>query len=221
MNAAIYARVSSDDQKCELQLTDIEAFVARNKWEQLLYVDKESTRKRRPELERLMADAKARKIDVVVVWKLDRFGRSMQELVANIAALDRAGVRFICLTQSIDTDQRNPTSKLLLHILASVAEFERDLIRERVTAGLAEYTRAFKAGKVGKTRHSRSGKNLPAHRPAKVFDREKAAQLRAAGMSWRAIERALGVPQATIRAALKGVQKPVFPAPKPAKQTKD
>ncbi len=224
MKAAIYARVSTVEQKTELQTDDAHDLVCRMKWDPIMYLEQESTRKKRPVLEQLLADARARKFDVVVVWKLDRFGRSVQELVANIEALDRAGIRFIAMTQNIDTDQRNPTSKLLLHVLAAVAEFERDLIRERVTAGLAEYRRAFDSGKIGKSRQSRSGKNLAAHRPAKVFDRDRAIELRNTGQSWRAIAKALGVDQRTIRrefARREGVAKAALQTGKRANQTKD
>lgn len=202
MICAIYARVSTEDQHCELQLTDLNGIADRNGWDKLEYVDMESTRKRRPELERLLRDAKLRKFDVVICWKLDRFGRSVKELLTNVEALDLAGVRFIAGV--IDTDKRNPVSRLTLHILAAVAEFERDLIRERVTAGSVEYRRAFAAGQVGqgKSRESRSRKNLAPGRPKRIFARDEAAKLRELGHSWRAISKHLGVSPSTIRDSL-------------------
>ncbi len=218
LNAALYARVSTLDQHCEMQLREVGDWIARQGWAQSKYVELISTRKRRPELQRVMADAIARKVDCVVVWKLDRFGRSLSELVENIETLDRAGVRFICMSQGIDTDKRNPTSRFLLHILASVAEFERDLTGERRLLGQNEYNRAFEAGEVGPKdkgkRESRSGKNLAAHRPLKVFRRAEAFALRAAGMSWRKIAERLNVPFSTVRravAALKTAPKPTKP----------
>lgn len=87
--------------------------------------------------------------------------------------------------------------------LGAFAELERDLIAERVSAGLLEYRRAHKAGEVGKRRHSRSGKDLPHGRPARVFRRDRAIAMRKAGKSWRAIATELGVPQSTIRDALR------------------
>src|ERR1041384_36347 len=138
LRVAIYARVSTAEQNWEMQVTDLNEFVGRMKWDKTEYLEKETTRKRRPQREQLLKDAASRKFDIVIVWKLDRFGRSLRELVSNIEALDRAGVRFIAKESQIDTDQRNPTSKLLLHVLASVAEFERDLIRDRVTAGVRQ-----------------------------------------------------------------------------------
>jgi len=202
LKAAIYARVSTEDQFCQMQLTELKGFVERMSWSIVEYVEKASTRKKRPVLDQLLADARTRRFDVIVVWKLDRFGRSVRELVENIETVDRCGIRFIVPSQSIDTDQKNPTGRLLMHILAAVAEFERDLIRERVMGGLTEYTRAFAAGEIGKTRHSRSGKDLPPGRPTRVFRRDVAQRMRKEGRSWRDIARALKVPQSTIRTAL-------------------
>jgi DNA invertase Pin-like site-specific DNA recombinase len=189
MKAAIYARVSTQDQHCAMQLTELRSYVERMGWDAVEYIEKASGKAgaKRPELERLMADATSRKVDIVLVWKLDRFGRSVQEFVDRVLQLDRAGVRFIAATQGIDTDKSSPAGKLLMHILAAIAEFERDLIRERVKAGVAEA--------------QRRGKHCG--RPKKVFRRDEALALRRKGMSWRAIEQALGVPQATIRLALK------------------
>jgi DNA invertase Pin-like site-specific DNA recombinase len=202
MKAAIYARVSTADQFCQMQLTELRGFAERMGWATVEYVEKASTRGKRPVFDALMAEAKMRRFDVVLVWKLDRFGRSVRQLVENIQALDQLGIRFVAPSQSIDTDQKNPTGRLLMHILAAVAEFERDLIRERVMGGITEYKRAFAAGEVGKGRHSRSGKDMPPHRPLRVFARGRAAELRSQGMSWRKISRALKIPVSTIRGAL-------------------
>lgn len=204
MICAIYARVSTEDQHCQMQLTDGHGMAERNGWEIVEYIDMESTRNRRPELERLLKDAKARKFDIVWCWKLDRFGRSAKELLTNTELLDLAGIRFI--SGVIDTDKRSPMAKLTFTMLAAFAEFERDLIRERTMAGSAEYRRAFAAGKVGvgKSRESRSGKNLPPGRPKRVFRRDEAARLRGLGHSWRAIAAHLGVSATTIRDALSG-----------------
>ncbi|HWE53848.1 MAG TPA: recombinase family protein [Bryobacteraceae bacterium] len=200
--AAIYARVSTADQNYDMQLTEIREYLGRMGWATVEYLEKMSSRKRRPELERLLADAGTRKFDVVVVWKLDRFGRTVRELVDNIMVLDQKGVRFICLTQQIDTDKRNPMSKLVLHMMAAFAEFERDLINERVKAGVDEYRRAFDSGRVGRERHSRSGRDMPPHRPKRVFRRDRAAELRRKGWSWRKIAKELDVPVSTVRDAL-------------------
>lgn len=123
-----------------------------------------------------------------LVWKLDRFGRSLINCVAGIQELAVAVVRFIAVSQGLDTDASNPTSRLLLHILASVAEFERELIKERVSAGL---------------KHARS-KGVRIGRPRRVFDRQRALDMRQQGMSFPAIARALGVGQGTVVRAING-----------------
>jgi putative DNA-invertase from lambdoid prophage Rac len=205
MTAAIYARVSTLDQHCAMQLTDLRGQCERNGWPATEYVEHGSGKagSRRPVLAELLKDARSRKFDTVLVWKLDRFGRSLKELLANIETLDLAGVRFIAGV--IDTDKRNPTSRLMLNILGSVAEFERDLIQERVNAGVQEYRRSFTAGKVGagKQRESKSKKNLPHGRPKKIFRRDVAQQMLDRGMSLRAVARELGVKRTTLRRQLK------------------
>jgi DNA invertase Pin-like site-specific DNA recombinase len=194
MRAAIYARVSTTDQHNEIQVAELTEYVTRRGWELAgVYQDTMTGAKaQRPGLDEMMADARQRKIDAVVVMKLDRFGRSLVNCVAGIQELTTAGVRFIATSQGIDTDAANPTSRLLLHILAAVAEFERELIRERVSAGL----------KHAKAKGTRIG------RPRRVFDRQRALDMRQAGMSYPAIARALGIGQGTVvrtvaRAAIK------------------
>ena len=102
----------------------------------------------RPKLKSCTADAKAREFDAIAVWKLDRWGRTVQQLVKDIIDFDSAGIRFIAITQGIDTDARSPISRLLLHIMSAFAEFERSVIVERVIAGirnaLAKGTRSGK-----------------------------------------------------------------------------
>jgi putative DNA-invertase from lambdoid prophage Rac len=204
MNAAMYVRVSTDRQDYAMQAQELREYAGRNGWSVTEYADKISGAKaKRPALDRLMADARMKKVDVVLVWKIDRFGRTLRDFVDNVMQLDQWGVRFIAPTQGIDTDKRNPASKFLMHILGAVAEFEREIIIERVRAGRKMYDADYAAGKVGKERKSRSGKNLAPHRPQKIFRRDKAAEMRAAGMSIRAIARELGIPHTTIADALK------------------
>lgn len=202
VTAAIYVRVSTAEQSNDLQLTELRAYVSRMEWAAVEYVEKGSSVKKRPVLERMMADAKERRFDVVIVWKLDRFARSLQQLVHNIQLLDTYGVRFVALTQSVDTDQRNPASRLMLQILGAVAEFERGLIVERVRAGQAQHRADVAAGRIGKEKHTRSGKDLPAGRPRRIFRRDLALEMRREGRSYRAIAKALGVPLATVADAL-------------------
>jgi DNA invertase Pin-like site-specific DNA recombinase len=138
IRAALYCRVSTTDQTNALQIRELTEYVQRGGWELVgTYQDTISgTKASRPGLDRLMADARLRKFDAVLVYKLDRWGRSLEHCVSGIQELQSLGIRFIAVSQGLDTDESNPTSKLLMHILASVAEFERSLIRERVSAGI-------------------------------------------------------------------------------------
>jgi len=86
----------------------------------------------RPALNRLMADASQRKFDSVLVWKIDRWGRSLKHLVTSLAELDAYGVAFVSLRDSLDLS--TPSGRLMMHLLAAMAEFERSLIQERVRA---------------------------------------------------------------------------------------
>lgn len=211
MRAAIYARVSTTDQHNEIQVRELSEYVARRGWTVAqVYQDQMSGAKaRRPGLDALMADARARRIDVIVVWKLDRFGRSLVHCVNGIQELASVGVRFIAVSQGLDTDQSSPTSQLLLHILAAVAQFEKELIGERVAAGVKQHKANLALGRIGKDLHTRSGKDLPTGRPKKVFDRVRASELRAQGWSWGAIATELDVPQATVRRAVTRLSKAV------------
>ena len=184
MNTAFYARVSTTDQRNETQVRELTEYVERRGWKLAgVYQDQMSGAKaQRPGLDALMVDAHLHKFDAVIVWKLDRFGRSLINCVAGIQELTAAGVRFIAVSQGLDTDAGNPTSRLLLHILAAVAEFERELIKERVSAGL----------KNAKANGTRIG------RPRRVFDRQRALDMRQQGMSFPAIADALGVGYGTV-----------------------
>jgi DNA invertase Pin-like site-specific DNA recombinase len=190
MRVAIYARVSTTDQTCEMQLRELREYAARHGWTPTEYVDTgfSGSRASRPALDRLMADARAKKVDVVIVWKLDRWGRSVSNCLASIADLTRLGVRWIAVTQNLDTDQNNPMARFMLTIMAAVAEFEREMIRERVKAGMAN----------AKSRGNRLG------RKRVVFDRDKALLLQARGFSQRSIARQLGVGLGTVSRALSG-----------------
>lgn len=189
--AAIYARVSSLDQNYGLQLAEVRGYAERMGWRVVEYCEKASAVKKRPVLDKLMDDARLKKIDVVLVWKLDRFGRSLSNLIGNILLLDSYAVRFVAVTQGIDTDSKNPTSRLMIHILGAVAEFERSIIVDRVRSGMAE----------AKRRGDHCG------RPVKIWRRDIALELQKQGMSTRAIARQMGVPEASVRRALKSAPK--------------
>ena len=190
IRAACYVRVSTADQNSALQLAELEQYVAARGWELTgMYEDVMSGAKSsRPGLNRLLADARARRVDAVLVWKLDRFGRSLVDCLNNIQTLEGCGVRFIAITQGLDTDQQNPASRFLLHVLGAAAEFERSLIKERVSAGMKA---AKKAGKA-------------MGRPRLVFDHNEVHELRRKGMSIAAISSELGIGAGTVVRTLAG-----------------
>src|SRR5262245_2625067 len=122
---ALYARVSTDDQRCDLQLNECRAYCERRGWTVYgEYVDTgwSGAKGSRPQLDKLLTAAGKHMFDVVMCWKLDRFGRSVANFIEHLEKLNRAGVRFMCVSQSIDTDEQNPGSRLLMQILAAVAE---------------------------------------------------------------------------------------------------
>jgi putative DNA-invertase from lambdoid prophage Rac len=204
IRAVLYPRVSTTDQNHELQRRDLLTYNERADWGTTeTYEDITSGAKTtRPALDRLLADARARKFDVVLVWKLDHFGRNLLHCLSCIEELQELGVRFIAVTQGLDVDRRNPASKFLLHVLAAAAEFERSLILERTAAGKARYRQDYEQGLVGKTVHSRSGRDLPPHRPKKIFNRESVSKLRAQGLPLRKIAERLGIGLGTVVRAL-------------------
>ncbi|MEQ1908030.1 MAG: recombinase family protein [Vicinamibacterales bacterium] len=136
MRAAIYARVSTVGQEPENQLQELRRYVEARGWTAVEYTDKgvSGSKDRRPALDQMLADAKRRRFDVVVCWRLDRLGRNLRHLVTLIEELQSLGVAFVSLGEGIDFS--TPAGKLQLHILAALAEFERGRIRERVMAGL-------------------------------------------------------------------------------------
>jgi DNA invertase Pin-like site-specific DNA recombinase len=151
----------------------------------------------RPGLQRIMTAAKKGQIDVVIVWKLDRWGRSALDLLANIRHLEDCGVRFIAMTQGIDIKpDGDPMSKLLVTMLAAVAEFERDLVIERTRLGLAK----------ARERGKRLGRPVSNSAPSATA----VARLRASGNSWRIVAQRLGcTPSAARRAVARLAEKGV------------
>ncbi|MHB8880424.1 MAG: recombinase family protein [Thermodesulfovibrionales bacterium] len=147
MRTAIYARVSTTDkgQDPELQLTDLREFCQRREWTvEGEFVDNgvSGAKDRRPELDKVMELVRKRKVDAVIVWKLDRWGRSVQHLVNSISELGNLGVAFVSYRENIDLS--TPAGKLMFHIISAMAEFEREIIRERIRAGIANARRKGK-----------------------------------------------------------------------------
>jgi DNA invertase Pin-like site-specific DNA recombinase len=135
--AAIYVRVSTLDQNTENQAIELRRYIESRGWTAVEYRDHgvSGAKDRRPALDQLVTDAKRRRFDVLVVWRLDRLGRNLRHLVTLIDELTAVGVGFASLGEGIDT--QTPAGRLQLHILAALAEFEKERIRERVLAGLA------------------------------------------------------------------------------------
>jgi len=185
MRAVIYARVSTTDQNCDLQLRELREYITRRGWESAgEYIDTgfSGSKASRPALDRLMQDARRRRFDVILVWKLDRWARSLAHLVQTVQELSGLGVRFIATTQNIDTDEANPMARLLMHLMAAFAEFERSMIQERTLGGV----------RAAKARGAQLG------RPRRVFHRGEVVRLRdEQKMSWRAIAKALAIPVTT------------------------
>lgn len=187
MRVALYARVSTINggQNPETQLFAMREYVQQRQWvitEE--YVDNgiSGAKESRPALNRLMADAKHRKFDVVLVWKLDRFGRSLRHLVNSLAEFESLGIAFVSMTDSLD--MTTPQGRLMFGIIASMTEFERSLIRERVKAGM----------KVAKAKGHKSGPKGP-----RISLNMQDIRLRmAGGESQRAIAKSLNVSPALL-----------------------
>src|SRR5712692_4289360 len=137
MKAAIYARVSTIDQEPENQLQELRRYVEARGWTAVEYVDRgvSGAKDRRPALDQLLADARRRRFDVVVCWRLDRLGRNLRHLITLLDELQALGVAFVSLAEGIDAT--TPAGRLQMQILGAIAEFERGRIVERVRAGLA------------------------------------------------------------------------------------
>jgi DNA invertase Pin-like site-specific DNA recombinase len=179
IRVALYARVSTcnGQQDPELQLRELREY-AKLRGLTIVgeYVDRISGSKdSRPALNQLMADASQRKFDAVLVWKLDRFGRSLRHLVNALAELEALGLTFISLRDNLDLS--TPSGRLMFQIIGAMAEFERSLIQERVKAGLRN----------AKAKGRRLG------RPRADINEREVLALRKSGASWRTIAEKLGV----------------------------
>ena len=205
LKVAIYARVSTTDQDCSMQLSELHTYCERRAWPVVSeYVDKgvSGAKASRPALDKLKAEARKRAFDCVLVWKIDRWGRSLIDCINGIRELGSLGVRFISVTQNIDTDESNPAARLMMSMMFAFAEFERELTKERILAGQAQFRRNVELNRYGRDVHSRSGKDLPSGRPMRIFNRGRALEMRRNGSSWRAIAAELDVPMGTVRDAI-------------------
>jgi DNA invertase Pin-like site-specific DNA recombinase len=187
MRIGIYARVSTKDQSCELQVRDLRTYCTARGLDLVReYVDvgQSGAKDSRPELNILMDDARKRQFDAIVVWRFDRFARSTKHLLSALEEFRSLGIQFISYQENIDTS--SALGQALFTIVSAVAQLERDLIRERVSAGI---------------RNARAnGKKLG--RPKSEVDRDRILELKAEGQSLRQIAAGLGVGYGTVRARL-------------------
>ena len=193
MRVALYARVSTlNGQHPEMQLAELREYASRRGWEVAgEYVDEgvSGARERRPALDRLWVDCRKRRVDAVVVYRYDRFARSLRQLVNALEEFRAMGIEFVSLHEGVDTS--TPNGRLVFGIFASIAEFERELIRSRVRSGLA----------AAKSKGKRLG------RPRTAVDAKQVATLRAAGASWKVISEQLGIGVGTACRALQAPSK--------------
>ncbi len=178
--------MSTNEQTCEPQLNELREFAERRGWTSREYVDTgwSGVKEKRPQLDRLMADCRKRRLDVVLVYRFDRFARSVRQLVLALDEFRSLKIDFISLHEGCDTSTAN--GRLMFNIFASIAEFERELIKDRVRSGLAA---ARKRGK-------RLG------RPTSAVDVARIRALRAAGTPWRALAKQVGLAVNTVRKAV-------------------
>lgn len=189
MRVGVYARVSTDKgQDPELQLRELREYCARRRWAIAdEYVDRgiSGSKDSRPELNRLMTDAHKRSIDVVVVWKFDRFARSTSHLLRALETFRALGIEFCSLREAADTT--TPSGKLMFTLIGAMAEFERDLIRERVRAGI---------------RNARAKGRRVGRKPISL-DRTRLVSLRSQGRSIRQIATAFGCSRSLVHKSLR------------------
>src|ERR1017187_5814966 len=189
IRAALYARISTlnHGQDPEVQLRELREFCQRRGFAIAHeFVDKGicGSREQRPALDKLLADCRKRLVDAVVVYRYDRFARSLRQLVNALDEFRSLGIDFISIHEGVDTS--TPNGRLVFGIFASIAEFERELIRDRVRSGMA----AAKA----------KGKRIG--RPKVAVDVPRIASLRRQGRSWAEITRATGVSKGTAQRAV-------------------
>src|SRR4051812_13820572 len=187
MRAALYARVSTHvGQDPTVQLRELRDYCEHRGWiigGEFTDVGVSGAKEQRPQLDELLAACRKRRFDAVVVYRYDRFARSLRQLVNALAEFEALGIQFVSLHEGVDTT--TPNGRLVFGIFASIAEFEQELIRDRVRSGIA----------AARARGKRLG------RPRRHVDVSQVAALRAEGRSWRDVGRALGVGVATARAA--------------------
>lgn len=187
-SVGIYLRVSTVGQSTELQRKEIESYLSARGWlNWTFYEDKlTGTTNHRPSLKQMLTDAKTRKLDLIVCWKMDRLFRSLKDLVTTLQELSDLGVEFISIKDQID--MTTASGRLMTHLLAAFAEFEAALIKERVNAGLAQAKR----------------KGIVLGRPT-VINKNEVLRLRNLGKSLTEIAKQLNTTKSGVSKTLKKV----------------
>ena len=188
MRAALYARVSTHDQHTlAMQIAAMREFATRRGWTIIATVEEiaSGAKENRPKRRELLQAARQRQRDVILVWKLDRWGRSLVDLMTTLHELTALGVGFVSLTEALDLT--TPAGRAFAGFLAVFAEFERDVIRERIKAGIADSCKRGKA-------HGRPR--------AKANDAAQIRVLAQQGLSQAAIARPLGLWRTSVRRVL-------------------
>ena len=194
IRAALYARISTlnHGQDPEVQLRELREFCHQRGFTLAQeYVDRGicGSREQRPALDKLIADCRKRIVDAVVVYRYDRFARSLRQLVNALDEFRSLGIDFISIHEGVDTS--TPNGRLVFGIFASIAEFERELIRDRVRSGLA----------AAKAKGKRVG------RPRVAVDVRRIASLRCQGRSWAEVSRETGISKGTAQRAIADLPK--------------
>lgn len=189
MRVGLYARVSTQDQQTlPMQMSAMRSYVEHRDWKIVLEVeDIGSGASERPKREPLIKAARRREIDAIVVWRLDRWGRSLADLVVTLKELAELGVGFISLTEALDLT--TPTGRAMAGLLSVFAEFEREILRERVKAGITE---------------ARSRGGLHGRPSTTAVKADEIHALHAEGKSKSQIARQLGLTRTSVRRALIG-----------------
>lgn len=136
MVVAIYVRTSRADQNPENQVLECEEYAKRMGWQYVIFEEQESTRKTRPIKDQIFRESLSMKYNAILVWKLDRWARSLMELIHDLERLKQNKINFYSIKDGISIDDK-PVNMFMVHILGAFAQFERDIIRQRTLAGLA------------------------------------------------------------------------------------
>lgn len=188
MRAALYSRVSTEEQTLANQQLALRAHAVARGWEAVEFSDIISgARDKRVGLDSLLAAVRRRHVDVVAIVRLDRLARSVHHLVTLAKEFQSLGVELVVLDQAIDTT--TPTGRLMFHVLSAIAEFERDLIRDRVRTGMR------------RVKHQGTKSGRPVGRPRVLLSRAEVIKLAGDGASLREIAARLGVSPSTVSRA--------------------